>query len=65
MDVPEEPKRDPQAAPSAGSLTAEEAVRLQARFCEGHNLGYGTCLGTDAWVPGELPSVGDNFVGSS
>ena len=38
----------------------EDAFRLQARPEEGRNLGFGTWLGEDAWVPGELPSVGSN-----
>ena len=56
----EEVDREEQTAPAASSLSVEDAFRLHARPAEGRSLGFGTWLGEDAWVPSELPSVGNN-----
>ena len=43
-----------------GDLSAEDALRLQARPSEGSNLGFGEWLDEDAWVPEELPPTSDS-----
>ncbi|CAE7209052.1 lgrA, partial [Symbiodinium natans] len=52
--------REPQEAPVPGDLSAEDALRLQARPSEGSNLGFGEWLDEDAWVPEELPPTSDS-----
>ena len=48
-----------QEAPEASALSTEDALRLQSRPEEGRHLGWGEWLGEDTWVPGGLPTLGE------